>query len=304
MEFLKEIWFLLKHVPAVASRYKKKSFWVILFAALSAISRLVKNNFFTSASTTHLSLHWLSLASLVLSGLVFVLAFIDLLRNRISLSDLVLTTVTADAYYHAPDENAYELVERLHYVNRTDGPIANLPMIQDGYTEPLQEFKFEYHLQHVPEMGLTTHVENVDQRDSQIEGLGNLHLYRVSAAFAPALASGDDVDLFYRFSAKANRIEAAVFTPNGTVFARRVEYDTLLYCITIHAPQGYNAYLLGWEVKDADGAKKESETRRQEKPRVNEAKNLITWPVTLARKNLRYMLKYKFESYDWKSPIP
>lgn len=172
MEFWKEILFLLRHVPTVASRYKKRAVWMGILVALSVASRLVKNNFFASASTSKLVLHWTSFASLLIMGLLFALAFIDLLRNRVSLNDLILTTVTADAYYHQQDENAYELVEHHHYVNRTSNPISELPMIQDGYREQLQDWRFEYYMHHQPAINLRYWTEKTQQEDSGIQGLG------------------------------------------------------------------------------------------------------------------------------------
>jgi hypothetical protein len=301
LKFLEELWLLLKNVPTLSHRYKKKSFFAAIFILLWVATTLVKNQLFASASLQAKLLTWTSRVSLALTGLVFVLAFVDLVKDSLPLDDLICTDFSHDAYYHLPAEQAYELVVREKCENRTDTPIRNLAAIGDGYCEKLGKWKIEYKLLGTPsvQLDIQTISEGVPRTNNFGGNANTIYCYRASAEFTPPLPSGSGFDLVYRISASGVPIEVSAFSIDGTLFANGVEYNTLRYHITIHAPQGYKIVLREWSVVDADGKPMEHENARQKKPVLDISGGLLQWRITLAKKHWRYKLRYRFEAYGW-----
>jgi hypothetical protein len=301
LQFLQELWFVIKHVPELAQRYKKSSIVAALFLILSVASDLVKNRLFSSASIQATVLYWISVASLAFTGFVFLLAFVDLIKNRLHFVDLVCTNVAVDAYYHAPGEQAYELVTRLQGSNRTSASVRNFANLGDGYYEKISQWSVQHKLVSTPAVELLLHpLSSGDARANNfLSSQKTIFMYQNSAEFKPPLSKGSTFDLVYRISASGAPIEAAAFTTDGTLFALGVEYDTLRYHIAIHAPQDYKISLWESGVLDPNGAIIADETKRQKKPEVSISGSLLQWHISLAKKHLRYMLKFRFEAHGW-----
>ncbi len=271
------------------------------FLVVSIAVTLIKNNFFASPSTQRTLLKWISTGSLALTGLAFVLAFIDLAKNRLPFDDLVCTDITDDAYYHRPEEKIYELVQRCRCTNRTHASIRNFAPLQDGYYEEIPTWNVQYGLIGRPpvELVVLKPFEHEVRKDNFPGGKGVFYLYRANAEFDPPLPPGEGIDLIYRLSASGAAVEAQAFSNSGTVFARGVEYDTLNYYVTIHAPPGFEVKLSAFGVLDPSGLLLPGETQRQKKPELSASGGLLQWRVSLARRHLRYMLSYRFEAYGW-----
>lgn len=301
MQFLEELWLIIKAVPHLVHRYKKQSYFAAAFLILSIGSDLVKNKLFASASTTGTILTWTSRISLGLTVLLFLLAFIDLLKNRLSLNDLVCTKASVDAYYHEPAAQQYELVKRLQCSNRTGTPIRGFADIYDGYYEMVPDWTVQHALLEKPSIEFKLHTPpKYTVRKSNFPGSDKeIHFYEISSEFEPPLPAGAKFDLVYRILAKGAPIEQSAFTNNGTQFVVGVDYDTLNYQICIHAPMGFKISLRGYGVLDVEGIQIEHETSRQKKPEVSVSGSLLQWQIYVARKHLRYMLKYRFEPYGW-----
>ena len=300
MEFLRELWFVLENVPSLAARYQKLSLWATVFLLLSVASVIVKNRFFASKRTEQTVLTFLSRTTTALTALVFVLAFVDLAKNRLPFDDLVCTDIGVDAYYHVPGDNQYELVQRQKCSNRTDHSIRNFVSLRDGYYERVPNWMAQSRLVSSSariKFALLTRSE--EERKNDIGGSKTLYLYRQTAEFDPPLPSGGSIDLVYHLSASGAPIELSAFSDDGTVFYRGVDYDTLIYDLTIHAPVGYEVFLLDWGVMDSSGTRATDEIGRQTAPHVAASGGLLQWRVLLARKHLRYMLRYRFEPYGW-----
>jgi hypothetical protein len=302
VQFLKELWLVLKAVPYLANRYKKQSYVAATTLLLALTSDLVKNKLFASASTTASVLTWTSRVSLGLTGLVFLLAFLDLMKNRLSLTDLVCANASVDAYYHEPKDQLYELVKRLECTNRTDLPIRSLASIRDGYYEEIPDWSIQHALLEKPSVELLIHMpsKGIPRGSNFPGGNKNIYFYEASAEFNPPLPVGSKFDLVYRITAKGTSIEELAFSNEGTLLAVGVDYDTLSYQINVHAPMGYKISLRVWGVVDANGIQNASETDRQKKPKVSTSGGLLQWQIYLAKRHLRYMLKYRFEPYGWR----
>ncbi|HEU5322977.1 MAG TPA: hypothetical protein VFX28_19385 [Methylomirabilota bacterium] len=299
MDFVREVWYVLQNVPAVAHRYQAHALWAAVTLVLSVASFALKSRLLGVGPKRRKVLKWVSAASAAVTAAVFVLAFVDLVRHRLPFDDLVCTDVAVDGYYRVPQDMAYELVERYRCSNRTGASIRNFAPLQDGYFEQVPAWKVEYTLIGRPAVQLVVHRSpGPEARKNTFPGGGaTLYVYRASAEFEPALPPGESIDLVYRLSARGAPVEAAAFSHAGTVFARGVEYDTLSYHVTIHAPSGYEIRLRDWGVLDAGGRLVDAETRRQDAPRVSPAGGLLQWRVSLARRHLRYMLRYSLEAY-------
>jgi hypothetical protein len=288
MQFLKELWFVLLSAPALYHRYEKNAIWAALFLLISIASFLVEHWFPRWVGI----LVWGRRASLGLSCLLFILAFVDLAKSRLPFDELVCSDIAVDAYYHLPEEKSYELVQRQQCMNRTDHPIRELHDLRDGYYEKIPDWKIDASVVQGPAGVRVAYFDTNESEYKNYIGDQNVYLYWRKVEFDPPLASGTDVDMVYRISAKGVPIEAQAFS-TGTVFYRGVDYDTLTYRITIHAPPGYRFDLLDWGVVDSNGRRNSSETERQKDPRVKGSGGDLEWRVILARKNLSYMMKYK-----------
>lgn len=302
MQFLRELWFVLVNVPELAHRYQNHSVFASIFLAVGVITRLVKNQFFADASMQQTLLKWISISGFCLTGLAFLLAFVDLVEHRLSFDDLVCTDVSVDAYYYPPEGKLYELVKREKCRNRTESSIRNHATLRDGYYEHVPEWHVQSKLLEGPSVQFIIQPISLGQRkDNNFPGSSKvIYLYQASGDFKPPLPSGTGYDLVYRISASGAPVEESAFSEDGTVFALGVDYDALKYTVAIHAPVGYKIHLWEHGVLDANGRLKQDETSRQEEPKVSPSGSLLVWTITLARKQLRYMLKYRFETYDWK----
>jgi hypothetical protein len=301
LDFFREILFLLQNVPALAHRYEKQSFFAGAFLLVSIASALAKNNLFPPPSALGAFLKWISAGALVLTGLAFVLAFIDLAKDRLPFDDLVCTDITDDAYYHKPEEQTYELVQRCRCTNRTNASIRNFAPLQDGYYQDVPAWNVQYALIGRPSVQLDVikPFEHEVRKNNFPGGNGFFYIYRANTEFNPPLPPGEGIDLIYGLSASGAAVEAGAFSSSGTVFARGVEYDTLNYYVTIHAPPGFEVKLSSFGVLDPSGIVLADETQRQRKPEVSASGGLLQWRVSLARRHLRYMVGYRFEAYGW-----
>jgi hypothetical protein len=294
MQFLKEVWFVLLSAPALYHSYEKNAIWAGVFLLISVTSFLIK----------HWLPRWLGILvwgqriSLGLTCLLFILAFVDLAKSRLPFDELVCSDVAVDAYYHLPQEQSYELVQRQKCINRTDHPIRELRDLRDGYYEKIPDWRIDASvIQGPPGVKLGFFEEDEGQYKNYV-GDPIVYLHWRKVEFDSPLPSGSDIDMVYRISAKGVPVEAQAFS-TGTVFYRGVDYDTLIYHIAIHAPAGYRFDLMDWGVVDANGHRNASETERQEEPQVTGSGGDLEWRVILARKNLSYMMKYKIVEYSW-----
>lgn len=297
LDFLRELFFVLRNVPALAHRYKRQSFFAVASLVLSAGSTLVKNGLFTEDSTTHAVLKWIAWAGMGLTAMLFCLAFIDIIKNRLSFNDLVSTSVSLDAYYHPLDEETYELVQCQHCINRTHMPVRNFAEISDGYYDDISSCTLDYRFDTTARTELVALTSSCEPRWDNF-GSRRLYVYRNTMEFSPPLQSSAGFDLIWKIIAKGGGVEAAAFD-KGTTFYRGVDYDTLQFYLTIHAPAGYEVCLLDWGVCDSSGSKLTEETGDQEKPQTAPSGALLQWRVSLARKHLRYMLRYRFDAHSW-----
>jgi len=141
------------------------------------------------------------------------------------------------------------------------------------------------------------HKEHEEVRKSNFSGgAKTIYLYQANAEFQPPLPPGDRVDLLYEVLSTGTTVEEAAFSNDGTMFVGGVSYDTLTYIITVHAPPAHEIQLRDWGVINANGDKIPEETDHQKKARVCVSSGLLQWRVSLARKHLRYMLKYRFKA--------
>ncbi len=303
MQFVREISFLLLNVPALAHRYQSQSVLAAVFLVLSAASILIKNRLVDDASTRRTWLKWIARTSLVLSVMMFVLAFIDLVKNRLSFDEIVCTDISDDAYYHVPEGKTYELVERFRCSNRTGASVRNLADLSDGFSERISSWTPEFKLLGRPSVALVIHKPSESLwKSNYAGGTGTIYLYRASAEFDPPLSPGAEFDLVSKLTAHGSPVETAAFSTSGTSFVQAVPYETLSYYVTIHAPPGFEIRLRNWGVIDQGGLLVADETQRQEKPNVSPSGGLLQWRVSLTRLNLRYMLSYWFEAYGWQKP--
>lgn len=225
------------------------------------------------------------------------LAFVDLVRNRLPFDDLVCKEKTIDAYYHVPAEKSYETVVRMQCINRTNQPIKNFAPIQDGYYERIPNWKCQHGLLGSPQVNVVVHKANEEIRESNLPGgAKTIYLYQASSEFKPPLPSGDRVDLLYRVLATGAAVEEAAFSDDGTMFVGGVDYATLTYIITVHAPPAHEIQLRDWGVINANDDKIPDETEHQKKAHICVSSGLLQWRVSLAKKHLRYMLKYRFKA--------
>lgn len=296
MQFLKEIWFVLLNVPALYQRYEKQAIWAGIFFLLS-VATFVLERWFETHKTL---LMWTRRVSLGLTALLFILAFVDLAKSRLPFDDLVCSEVEVDAYYHLPEEKSYELVQRQRCMNRTDVAIRDLRDIRDGYYENIPEWRVDGHVVQGPEDVRLAFISGVKQHLTNYVGQPDVSFYRQQVEFNAPLPSGADVDMVYRISAKGVPVDAEAFS-NGTVWARSVDYDTLLYHLAIHAPAGFRFNLLEWGVVDRNGKRDSAETDRQKEPQLTGSGGQLEWHLVLARKNYSYMLKYRIAPYQWES---
>lgn len=295
MQFLKEIWFALLNAPVLYERYEKKAILTVVFLLLSVATFLLEHWFQTYKKL----LVWIRRVSLVLTSLLFILAFVDLAKSRIPFDELVCSDVEVDAYYHLAEDKSYELVQRQQCINRTDHAIQDLRDIRDGYYEKIPDWRLDGQVFHGP-AGVRLAFISEDQTHDykSYVGQANVYLYWRKVEFSPPLPSGADVDMVYRISARGVPVEAGAFS-NGTVFSRGVDYDTLLYNIAIHAPAGFRFDLQDWGVLGYDGRRDSAETDRQKEPQVTGSGGQLEWHLVLARKHVSYMLKYKIVPYEW-----
>jgi hypothetical protein len=297
LDFLRELFFVLRNVPALAHRYKKQSIFAAIFLCLSIGSIMAKNGLFANDSTVKTVLQYLSWVGEALTALVFLLAFIDLARNRLSFSDLVCTSLSVDAYYHIPSEEIYELVQRECCRNRTGLAVRNFAEVSDGYYENVPSWTVNHQFSSAAKVKLKALTQTSEARKNNF-GSGDVYFYRQPMEFEPPLPSGANIEVVCKITAKGAAVDASAFT-DGTVFYRGVDYDTLHYYMTIHAPVGYEVCLLDWGVFDSSGAKLSKETDNQEEPKVTFSGALLQWRVALARKHLRYMVKYRFDAFKY-----
>lgn len=299
MDFLRELFFLLRNVPTLAHRYQAESLWATTSLVLAIATTLIKNNFLADASVTARLLTWFSRISYAATALAFIFAFIDLAKARLPFDDIVCDTVAVDAYYQPPAARTYDLLERLHCTNRSHNSIRNFAPIQDGYYERIPTWTVTYKLLGRPtvKLALVNQTEAELRKNTFPGGGTTLYVYRATTEFQPDLPAGEMIDLVYKIAARGAPVEIEAFSAAGTLFARGVEYNTLSYYVTIHAPPGYEIRLRDWGVIDPGGRPVAAETARQEKPQLSSTGALLQWKVSLARKHLRYMLKYAFESY-------
>jgi hypothetical protein len=194
------------------------------------------------------------------------------------------------------------LVQRQKCNNRTDHSIRNFADIRDGYYQEIPRWDVQFALApnkdavKLVAFGSSLH----EERKNYVGGPGTpttLYAYWQKTEFDPPLAEGADVDLAYKISARGAPVETGAFSRDATVFYRGVDYDTLHYYLTIHAPPGYQISLKDFGVLDSGGHHDSTETDRQEKPQVSASGELLEWHVTLARKHLRYMMKYEIQAY-------
>jgi hypothetical protein len=301
VDFFQELWFIVVNVPNLAHRYQGESIWATASLVISIASTLIKNRLAESDAMRRDVLKWLSRASMGVTVLVFVLAFVDLARTRIPFDDIVCTEIAADAYYHAPGEKTYELVERYACSNRTNTSIRNFASLQDGYFERIPVWDVQYKLLGSPSVELVVRkrTEPELRRNNYPGGPEIVYYYGATAEFVPPLSAGAGIDLVYKLSAIGTEVEKAAFTKSGTVFARGVPYGTLRYSVTIHAPPGYEVKLRDWAVMDPSGRLIPEETQRQTGPRSTHSDGSLHWSVSLARRHVRYMLRYSLESYGF-----
>jgi hypothetical protein len=304
VQFAQEVWFLVINVPALAHRYQKQGIWVAVFLVLSISSTLVKNRLVGDASIRRQVMRLISWGSWIVTSLIFLLAFVDLVKDRLFFDEIVCTDISDDAYYHVPTEKAYELVERYRCSNRTGASVRNLPDLSDGYSEKIASWTAEYRLLGRPSVELVVHTPSPEQiwKDNYVGGSGEIHMYTASAEFQPPLAPGAEFEFVSRLSASGSPIEVDAFSPKGTMFAQALSYETLNYYLTIHAPEGFEVRLKNWGVIDQGGVLLPDETESQDTPKVSFSGELLQWQVSLGRPNLRYMLSYWFDAYGWQKP--
>jgi len=304
MDFIRECWFILQNVPSLAHRYQSESILAAVFFVLSIaaafISTIIKHRLTDRAPTWEKILKWVSGLSGALTVLVFVFAFVDLVKARLPFDDIVCSDIALDAYYHPPEEKTYELIERFKCANRTNSSIRNFATLRDGYFEKIPSWTLRYSLLGRPPVNLIVHVQSQpeERANNFAGGQPIFYLYRATSEFNPPLPAGTDIDLVYELAAGGAPVEAAAFSDAGTVFARGVDYDTLNYSVAIHAPPGYEIRLRGWGVLDPNGQLQSEETRRQRTPQLSTTGSLLQWQVSLARRNLSYMLRYQLKAYD------
>lgn len=299
LDFLRELLFVLRNVPALAQRYKKRSVFAALTLCLSIGSMLAKHGLFATASTAQTVLQYIFWVGVGVTVLVFCLAFVDLIMNRLSFDDLVCTNVSVDAYYHVPSKGMYELVQHTHCCNRTGNPVSKLADVCDGYYQQLTSWAVKYSFKSASSAMLEIPTDPVREVIKNNYQSGEVYFYHESARFNPPLQHGETGDIAYRMSAALAQIEASAFTGNGTVFYRGVDYPTLRYFVTIHAPAGYEVECLEWGVIDAGGRKLTKQTDDQAEPKIAPSQALLQWSVSLPKKHLRYMLKFKFNDRKW-----
>jgi len=295
MQFLKEIWFVLLSTPDLYHRYEKHTIWAALFLFLSIGTFLLEHWFPTRREL----LVWARRVSLGVTALLFILALVDIAKSRLPFDELVCSDVAVDAYYHLPEDKAYELVQRQRCVNRTDHPIRALRELRDGYYEKISHWRVDGHVINGPAGVELSLLQDDKALYKNYIGDKDVYLFWRRAEFDSPLPSESEVDMVYRISAGGVPIEAEAFS-NGTVFYRGVDYDTLSFDLAIHAPAGYRFQLLDWGVADANGHRISSETERQKEPEVTGSGGHLEWHVVLARKELSYMMKYKISPYNWK----
>lgn len=303
MQFLREIWFILQNTPALYHRYEKQFFFASLFMGLAILANLLKYRFVGNSANREKVLKWISGISLCLSVLVFLLAFVDLAKSRLPFDDLVCTDIGVDAYYYVPQDWHYELVQRQKCNNRTDHSIRNFADIRDGYYQEIPKWDAQFALApNKDNVKLAALGRSYEERKNYVGGPGTpttLFAYWQKTEFDPPLAEGSDIDLVYKISARGAPVEVGAFLSDGTVFYRGVDYDTLHYYLTIHAPSGYQIDLREFGVLDSGGHHDSTETDRQERPHVSASGELLEWHITLARKHLRYMMRYRIRPYAW-----
>ena len=300
MVFLREFWFVLVNVPSLAHRYENQAFWSVVFLFLSVASTLVKNRLFTSPSIRRNVITWIARISLAITGFIFLIAFVDLAKNRLPFDDLVCSDVASDAFYHPPEDKAYELVNRVNCTNRSEETIRNFAPLQDGYYEAIPNWTVKTKLLGNPSVDLLVHLHpGPVVRKNNFPGGKDIYFYQATSEFDPPLGIGQKIDLVYEISAGGTSVEQSAFSRDGTVFIGSVDYDTLTYHLTIHAPLGYSIEMQDWGVLDAGGKLVAFENYRQEKPSVSTAGSLLQWHVSPARRHLRYMMKYRFIQYGW-----
>jgi hypothetical protein len=191
---------------------------------------------------------------------------------------------------------AYDVIEISKCINRTDGPIREFSTFKDGYWTALDGWSAsalmiaaESHTKARVEMPATSTHEV-----RQLPGGKTVHWYQSTAVFDPSLAPGDYCTVECKMEARGD-VETEAFAVAGTEHARGVNFNTLVYKIAIYAPAGHKIVFQDARVPNADHEKDDSETKRQSKAKLNKDLTLLTWRVTLARKTLRYSLRYCFE---------
>jgi len=297
MKFLYELYLLVRAAPALADRYRNRWLIVIVSGAISIITKIAGSQWFKDNPEAKQILDQASQISAIITAVTAGWAFIALLMTRFPLDELVCREVKVDAHYYPPDVRAYDVIEISKCINRTDGPIREFSTFKDGYWTELdgwsasaQMIAAESHTNARIEMpAATTHEVR------QLPGGGKtVHWYQRTAVFNPSLAPGDYCTVQCKMEARGD-VETEAFAVAGTEYARGVNFNTLVYKIAIHAPAGYKILFQDARVLNADHEEDDSETKRQSKAKLNKDLTLLTWRVTLARKTLRYSLRYRFE---------
>ena len=211
MVFLSEVWFVIQHVPELAHRYENYAIFATVFLVLSLATKVAKSRLVSKEEQPKRLLKWLSAATWGLTVLVFALAFIDLVKDRLPFDDMVCTNISVDAYYHPPDEQTYDLIERAQCSNRTPNPIRNFAPLRDGYYQKLDHWTVQAALLNHPGSDFRLHSsEQPEERKNMLPhpGTDTLYLYQASAEFLPPVDSGADIDLVYKISAFGGHVEA------------------------------------------------------------------------------------------------
>ncbi len=290
-----EFYLLLRAAPGYAERYKKQTIIVTVFGVIWLITKFAGVPWFEKDPLTRELVGYASRTSFVISVLATGWAFLTLLAGRFPLDEIVCREVSVDAHYYPPNQRKYDVIELSKCINRTDGPIREFTTFRDGYWTALESWNVSAELI-ASESHTSAHVEMSDASTHDVRSLpggATIHWYRRIAIFNPSLAAGDYCTVECKIEA-LGEVETEAFNDTGTEFARGVSFNTLVYKIAIHAPNGYKIAFKDARVLNADHEEDSSETQRQAKAKLRKGQTLLKWRVTLARKALKYSLRYHF----------
>lgn len=289
----RRITFTFAHLPSLFNYYKKTiltSTGILLISILTMIFEDAKWKENPLGFKIFLILRYGPFVLLILLGLTSLIYFFI---KKIKDHGIVIEKILLDGYYY-PDYK-YNLLERVWCVNEHISPVREILGIKEGYhNKPSSVIASAKVINNSRGHKIKlTDPSIIDQTHTSGGRTITIKKYEWNAVIDPPIKNNEPLNYYIMYSAKDT--EHGAFEDSGTVFSRRVFYETLVMVITIHPPCGHLIILLEHTVNDETGKPVDFELKRIEPPIIIDEGSLMRWRILLPYTHYRYGLRYRLK---------